>query len=224
MKLLIIEGNVSQTLTTTRYLRNEGFFCDTARTYKDALHKIEAFQYDCIVLDPCLPDGQGFNLIKYLRQDEKRAGVIIVSEQASLQDKITGFDAGADDFMTKPLNLQELTARIKALLRRKYNEGKNSMLVKSLKIDLNSHAVSCKGKGVSLSKYEYNLLFTLAVHRNHIVSLHILSEQLFDGPSEKAPSANAVYAHVKNLKRKLRELGCPGLIRTVYSRGYTFAI
>jgi len=89
-----------------------------------------------------------------------------------------------------------------------------------MRIELDAHTVSCKGQLLDFRKHEYHLFLFLAMNRNHIVPVHAIAEQLFDGPSEKAPGANYVYGHIKNLKRKLRECGCPHLIQTVYGVGY----
>lgn len=220
MKLLIIEKDPLLLTRITRYFRKEGFLCDTAHSFRYALQKIESYQYDCMVLDPGLGDGDGFKLIHFVREDARRTGVIVISDQGSPEAKIVALNAGADDYMTKPIHLSELGARVKALLRRKYNQGNNTVEVSCMRIELDAHTVTCKGKMLDLRKHEYHLFVFLAMNKNHIIPTQTIAEQLFDGPSEKAPGANYVYGHIKNLKRKLRECGCPQLIRTVYGVGY----
>jgi DNA-binding response OmpR family regulator len=202
MKLLIIEKDPLLLSRITRHFRKEGFLCDTANSYRHALQKIENYQYDCMILEPELGDGDG------------------ISDQGSPEAKIVALNAGADDYMTKPLDLSELGARVKALLRRKYNQGNHTILVSCMRIELNANTVICKGKTLELRKHEYHLFVFLAMNKNHIVPTQAIAEQLYDGPSERAPGANYVYGHIKNLKRKLRECGCPHLIRTVYGVGY----
>ena len=220
MKLLIIEKDPLLLTRITRHFRKEDFICDTANSYRQALQKIENYQYDCLILEPELNDGDGRRLISYIREDARKTGVIVISDQGSPSAKIVALNAGADDYMTKPLNLQELGARVKALLRRKYNQGNNTVQVSCMRIELDAHTVSCKGKELELRKHEYHLFLFLAMNKNHIIPTQTIAEQLYDGPSEKAPGANYVYGHIKNLKRKLRECGCPHLIRTVYGVGY----
>jgi len=220
MKLLIIEKDPLLLSRITRHFRKEGFLCDTANSYRHALQKIENYQYDCMILEPELGDGDGRRLILYNREDARKTGVIVISDQGSPEAKIVALNAGADDYMTKPLDLSELGARVKALLRRKYNQGNNTILVSCMRIELNASTVICKGKTLELRKHEYHLFVFLAMNKNHIVPTQAIAEQLYDGPSERAPGANYVYGHIKNLKRKLRECGCPHLIRTVYGVGY----
>jgi len=220
MKLLIIEKDPLLLTRITRHFRKEDFICDTANSYRQALQKIENYQYDCMILEPELNDGDGRRLILYLREDSRKTGVIVISDQGSPAAKIVALNAGADDYMTKPMDLSELGARVKALLRRKYNQGNNTIQVSCMRIELDASMVICKGKTLELRKHEYHLFVFLAMNKNHIIPTQTIAEQLYDGPSEKAPGANYVYGHIKNLKRKLRECGCPHLIRTVYGVGY----
>jgi DNA-binding response OmpR family regulator len=224
MKLLVIENESALLARITRHFRKEHFFCDVATGYLHALQKIESYRYDCIILDPALPDGDGLTLIKRLREDEWRSGVIVVSERSLPEDKIAALNSGADDYMTKPFHLPELSARVRALVRRKYNQGSGIIEVNALRIELNSHTVSCGGEALDLSKTEYNLFLYLVMNRNHIVPLQSIVEHLFDGPSEKAPGPNYVYGHIKNLKRKLKGTGCPAVIRAVYGVGYRLQV
>jgi len=220
MKLLVIEDERSLLASITRYFRKEHFLCEEATTFEEALEKIENFQYDCIILDINLPGGSGLQLLKFLRQDKKRDGVIIVSSRDSLDDKITGLDHGADDYLTKPFHLPELSARVKSLLRRKYNEGNATVDLYGLHIDLTSRAVSMGGLAVPLTKLEYDLLVFLITNKNRVVSRQAIAEHLYDGPGDQAPGPEFVYSHIKNLKRKLKEKGCKEIIQTVYGLGY----
>src|SRR5579872_5097249 len=123
MKLLIIEDERSLLESILQYFKREKFLCETAGSYDEGIRKTEDFQYDCIILDINLPGGSGLQLLKYLRQNKKGDGVIIISARDSLDDRIAGLDLGADDYLTKPFHLSELNARVKALIRRKYTEG-----------------------------------------------------------------------------------------------------
>ena len=220
MKLLIIEKDPILLTRITRHFRKEGFLCDNANAYRYALQKIESYQYDCMIIDPDLGDGDGIDLIRAVREDARKTGVIVISDRDTPEAKIAALNSGADDYMTKPVPLPELSARVKALLRRKYNQGNNTVQVNCMRIELDAHTVTCKGQLLDFRKHEYHLFLFLAMNKNHIVPVQAIAEQLFDGPSEKAPGANYVYGHIKNLKRKLRECGCPHLIQTVYGVGY----
>ncbi|HLI93874.1 MAG TPA: response regulator transcription factor, partial [Puia sp.] len=214
MKLLVIEDEPSLLASITRYFRKEQFLCDEATTFGEALQKIEDFQYDCIILDINLPGGSGLQLLKLLRSDKKSDGVIIISAKDSLDDKITGLDNGADDYLTKPFHLPELSARVKSLFRRKYSAGNPSIDVNGLHIQLGSRIVVSAGQALALTKMEYDLLLFLATNKNRVVSRQAIAENLFDGPSDQAPGPEFVYSHIKNLKRKLKEGGCNEMIQT----------
>ncbi|HEV2354206.1 MAG TPA: response regulator transcription factor [Puia sp.] len=224
MKLLVIEDEQSLLASITRYFRKEQFLCEQATTFSEALQKIEDFQYDCIILDINLPGGSGLELLKILRNDKKRDGVIIISARDSLDDKITGLDNGADDYLTKPFHLSELSARVKSLFRRKHTDGNPSIDVNGLHIHLGSRIVVSAGRSLALTKIEYDLLLFLATNKNRVVSRQAIAENLFDGPSDQAPGPEFVYSHIKNLKRKLKERGCNEMIQTVYGLGYKLVV
>jgi DNA-binding response OmpR family regulator len=220
MKLLVIEDEPSLLNSILRYFRQEQFVCDQAGDFSEALRRMEDSPYDCIILDINLPGGSGLQLLKYLREDKKKDGVIIISARSSLDDKIMGLDYGADDYLTKPFHLPELSARVKALLRRKYGEGNAELSLGELRIDLSARTVIVRDQPVALGKIEYNLLVFLATNKNRVVSQQAIAEHLYEGPSDQAPGPEFVYSHIKNLKRKLKEKGCPEIIQTVYGLGY----
>lgn len=220
MKLLVIEDEPSLLNSIIRYFRQEQFLCEGVGSFNDALERIENNQYDCIILDINLPGGSGLQLLKYLREDKKKDGVIIISARNSLDDKIIGLDYGADDYLTKPFHLPELSARVKALLRRKYSDGGGALDLEGLHIDLAARTVTTEGQLVALSKIEYDLLIFLVTNKNRVVSRQAIAEHLYEGPSDQAPGPEFVYSHIKNLKKKLKEKGCPEIIQSVYGLGY----
>ena len=224
LKLLVVEDEPSLLNSITRYFRQEQFICEGVSNYPDALARIDDIPYDCIILDINLPGGSGLQLLKYLRQDKKKDGVIIISARNSLDDKVMGLDYGADDYLTKPFHLSELSARVKALLRRKYSDGNPALDLQVLRIDLASRSVTTEGQLVGLSRLEYDLLVFLVTNKNRVVSRQAIAEHLFDGPVEQAPGPEFVYSHIKNLKRKLKEKGCPDIIHTVYGLGYKLVV
>ena len=225
MKLLVVEDEPSLLNSIIRYFRQEQFICEGVSHFTDALQRIEDTDYDCIILDINLPGGSGLQLLQYLRQDKKKDGVIIISARNSLDDKILGLDYGADDYLTKPFHLPELSARVKALLRRKYSDGNAIVDIDSLRIDLASRTVATQGgQPVALSKIEYDLLLFLVTNKNRVVSRQAIAEHLYDGPSDQAPGPEFVYSHIKNLKRKLKEKACPEIIQTVYGLGYKLVV
>lgn len=224
MKLLIVEDETSLLRSILEYFTQETFLCEGVTTFSDAINKIDDFNYDCIILDINLPDGNGLKLLEYLRNDKKKDGVIIISAKDSLDDKIAGLDLGADDYVTKPFHLSELNARVKALIRRKYGEGASLLEMGNIKLNLTSRSATCSDKPLNLTKNEFNLLAYLFSNQNRVISKQAIAEHIYGDQSDNMPSFDFVYTQMKNLKRKLKEKGCDDLIETVYGLGYKLSL
>src|SRR5690242_20383764 len=152
MKLLVVEDETSLLQSIQEYFTQEEFLCEGVTTYVAVIEKMEVFNYDFIILDINLPDGSGFKLLQYLRQNKKEDGVVIISARGSLDDKITGLNLGADDYLTMPFHLSELNARVKALIRRKYAQGAAILELGNLQLDLLTRTVTCNKQPVVLTK------------------------------------------------------------------------
>jgi DNA-binding response OmpR family regulator len=220
MKLLVIENEHRLLESIVQYFNLETFSCDTAGSYEEGIWKIKVFQYNCIILNINLAGGNGPLIFKFLRQDKRREGVIIISHRDTVEDRIYGLNLGADDYLAKPFQLPELNARVRALIRRKYAQGANVLQVGSLKANMQLRTVLCADYPVPLSKNEFNLLLYLMTNKNRIVPIQAIAEHLHNGPSEQILSFDAVYTHIKNLKKKLKEKGCQEIIHSVYGLGY----
>lgn len=220
MKLLVVEDEQPLLRSIVDYFTEEDFLCEGAATFSDALRQIENFDYDCIILDINLPGGSGFDLLNYLRSDKKEDGVIIISARNSLDDKLAGLNLGADDYLTKPFHLSELSARVKALLRRKYSKGSNFIDCNNIRIHLDLRSVTCNEHPLMLTKNEYDLLLYLVTNKNRVVSKKAIAEHLFGEQSDNLSSLDFVYSHIKNLKKKLKEKCADEMIKTVYGVGY----
>ena len=220
MKILIIEDERELSNSMVQYLSEEKYLCEVAPTFKDALHKIEQFNYDCILLDITLPDGNGLKILEELKRNNKQDGVIIISAKNSLDDKIMGLQIGADDYLTKPFHLSELTARIYSIIRRKQFQNSNIVKQGDLQIDLLSKSVSAKGKIIPLTKKEFDLLIYFIGNKNRVLSKSTLAEHLSGDFADMLDNHDFVYAHVKNLKKKLAEGGIDQFLKTVYGTGY----
>ncbi len=220
MKLLVIEDEHSLLESIVQYFSLESFTCDTADSYEEGFWKIKVFQYNCIILNPNIAHSNWPLIFKFLGQEKRRDGVIIISNQDTVDDKIHGLKLGADDYLAKPFQLTELNARVRALIRRKYAQGANVLQVGPLKADLQSRTLQCAENPVPLSDHEYNLLLLLMTNKNRIVPLQHIAEHLHNGPSEQILSFDSVYTHVKNLKKKLKQKGCQEIIHSVYALGY----
>lgn len=220
MNILIIEDERELSLNIAAYLKNESYVCDIAANYREALSKIEVYDYDCILLDLMLPDGDGLKLLEILRQENKQDGVIIISAKDAIEDKISGLKLGADDYLPKPFHLSELGARIYSIIRRKKFGSSNTLEINELRIDLLSKSVNVANTAVPLTKKEFDLLLFLIGNKNRVISKAALAEHLSGDMADMMDNYDFVYSHIKNLKKKLAEAGCEDYIRTSYGMGY----
>jgi DNA-binding response OmpR family regulator len=224
MKVLIIEDEKSLCDSITSYLKQENFICDAVNNYATAIEKIEWFEYDCILLDINLPGGSGLNILKQLKENKKMDGVLIISARNSLEDKITGLQLGADDYLSKPFHLSELVARITAIIRRRNSGGNNLMQFNELIIDTVARTVLVKQKIIDLTRKEYQLLLYFAYNKGRVISKNAIAEHLWGDDMEGAGNFDFIYTHVKNLRKKLIAAGCADYIQSVYGMGYKFSV
>lgn len=220
MKILIIEDEEELSGSITEYLSLESYLCERASTFHEAMDKIGVYHYDCILLDITLPDGNGLKILEELKKDNKQDGVIIISAKNALDDKIKGLTIGADDYLTKPFHLSELTARIYSVIRRKQFNNSNIVRQGNLEIDLLAKTVAVNNETIALTKKEFTLLMYFIGNKNRVLSKSILAEHLSGDFADMLDNHDFVYAHVKNLKKKLYDAGCDSFLRTVYGTGY----
>ncbi len=224
MRILIVEDEKELSRSMVKYLQQENYLCDTAYSFVEAMNKVETYEYDCILLDISLPDGNGLKVLEALKNDRKTDGVIIISAKDSLDDKITGLKLGADDYLPKPFHLSELSARIEAVIRRKSFQGSNTFVVNELSFDLSARVVSVNGIPVDLTRKEYDLLLYLASSKNRVISKNAIAEKISGESADVYDNFDFIYAHIKNLKKKLTAAGCEDYIESVYGIGYKFTI
>jgi len=220
MKILIIEDEKELAKDITQYLKNENYLCELAFDYQEALDKIYAYEYDCILLDLMLPGGDGLTILNELKKLNKQDGVIIISAKNSTEDKVSGLKLGADDYLAKPFHLSELSARIHSLIRRRQFDSSNIIVQNELAIDTQSKTVTVNNHQVSLTKKEYDLLLFFIGNKNRVLSKGALAEHLSGDLADIFDNHDFVYAHVKNLKRKLKEGGYGDYLQTIYGTGY----
>ncbi|GHN01777.1 DNA-binding response regulator [Cytophagales bacterium WSM2-2] len=220
MKVLLIEDEQELADSIIHYLKGNDFVCEWANSTEEALDKIAAHIYDCILLDLMLPDGNGFEILKELKKKNRNEGVIIISAKETLQSKIEGLTLGADDYLTKPFHISELLARILALVRRKNFKGNNLVHFQEIEIDILSKAVKIGSTPVDLTKKEMDLLLFMIGNQNRVLSKSTIAEHLSGDMADMLDNHDFVYAHIKNLKKKLHEAGCNDYIKTVYGLGY----
>lgn len=220
MKVLIVEDEIELAKSIVEYLSEESYLCEVASTFSEAMHKIDIYQYDCILLDITLPDGNGLRILEELTKANKQDGVIIISARNSVEDKINGLKLGADDYLTKPFHLSELTARIYSIIRRKQFNNSNIIKKDELEIDLRAKTVAVNNKPIALTKKEFDLLIYFIGNKNSILSKSNLAEHLSGDFADMFDNHDFVYAHIKNLKKKLSDAGYEHYIKTVYGTGY----
>jgi DNA-binding response OmpR family regulator len=223
MKILIIEDEKSLSESIAAYLKQENFICDAVSNYQSAIEKVEMFDYDCILLDIGLPGGNGLGVLRELKVNNKMDGVLIISARNSLEDKVTGLQLGADDYLPKPFHLSELGARIMAIIRRKKINGNNLLRFNGLAIDTLARSVSVNGHDVDLTRKEYQLLLYFIYNRGRVVSKNAIAEHLWGDEMGSAASHDFLYTHIKNLRKKLLAPGGEDYIQSIYGVGYKFA-
>lgn len=220
MKILIVEDEHSISDSIAKFLKSDGYLCEQAFTLADALMKVGSYDYDCVLLDLMLPDGDGMEVLRRVRERNQGTGVIIVSAKGSVDDRIAGIETGADDYMPKPFSLAELKVRIFALMRRRYANSEDLMRVGDVVIDMKQKQATGAGKPLNLTPTEYELLLYLACNKGKVLSKMDIAEHLTGELADMMDNFNFVFAHIKNLKHKLKAAGCTNHIRTVYATGY----
>jgi len=222
MKILIVEDEKELSKSVASYLSDQGYLCDRALDFHTAIQKVESFEYDCILLDITLPDGNGLNVLRELKKNKKTDGVIIISARDSIEERIEGLNLGADDYLPKPFHLSELGARIAAVIRRRRFEGNSILETGDLRIDTIDKTVLANGNLLDLTKKEYDLLLFLVSNKNRVISKNAIAEHISGEEAEVFDNFDFLYAHIKNLKKKMTAAGCPDYIRTIYGMGYKF--
>jgi len=200
MRLLIIEDDPLLLRSLSAGLREEGYAVDTAADGEDGLFKAVSQTYDCIVLDGMLPVFDGWEVLRRLRV-EKTTPVLMLTARDAVPDRIRGLDCGADDYLTKPFDSDELLARIRALIRRSSGQASNRVEIGGVVIDTAARNVSLRGEIVALTPREYSLVEYLARHRGSVVNRTELYEHLFDEDDDTL--SNLLDVHVSNIRKKL---------------------
>mgnify|MGYP001347528479 CR=1 FL=1 len=220
MKVLLIEDEKELAKSIQSYLSDNDFICEWVYTVVEALEKISSHEYDCILLDLSLPDGNGFEILEDIKRLKKTEGVIIISAKETLESRIEGLKLGADDYLTKPFHLSELLVRIQALIRRKIFKGNNIVDFNEIQIDIISKTVKILDKKVDVTKKEIDLLLFLIGNKNKVLSKSAIAEHLSGDMADMLDNHDFVYAHIKNLKKKLNDAGSGDYIKSVYGLGY----
>jgi len=222
MKILIVEDEYALYESIFAYFIGEGNICEHAPNFNTAREKIALYSYDCIMLDLGLPDGDGLDLLSKIKSLGKKDGVLIISARHSLDDRLSGLDIGADDYLVKPFHLSELKARVSAIVRRKNFDGDNVISFREIKVDVSAMKVTVNDKSLTLTRKEFDLMVYLLSNKNKVVTKNAMAEHLWGDEMDLSDDFDFIYTHVKNLKKKLAETGAKDYIKSVYGIGYKF--
>lgn len=220
MKLLIIEDEMSLQELMATTLKKEGYVVETAYDFSTAADKLGSYNYDCILLDINLPDGNGLDILSRIKSSGNPVNVIIISARDSIDDKIKGLELGADDYLAKPFHLAELVARIRSVTRRSRNGGELAYKLGNVSLDEASQRLTVAGKEVSLLKKEFEILKYFMMRPGHVVDKAVLAEAVWGDHADQSDDFQYVYAQMKNLRRKLSDAGADVEIKSIYGFGY----
>ena len=224
MKILVIEDEADMRDVIVASLKKELYLVETAHDFMSAQEKLSMYDYDCILLDIMLPGGSGLTILEELRKVKKQKNVIVISAKNSVDDKVTGLNLGADDYLAKPFHLAELTARVKSLIRRKTLDGQNIIDVKNISINLDDRIVSIDGETVALNRKEFDILTYFVSNKNRLINKTALAEHIWGDYIDQADDFEFIYSQIKNLRKKLKDAGADIQIQAVYGLGYKFVV
>ena len=223
MKILIVEDEKVIRESIVTYMTDERYLCEIAVDYMSALEKIEMYEYDCILLDITLPGGNGLSLLKELKSINRLDGVLIISARNAIDDRVEGLNLGADDYLTKPFHLPELSARVASIIRRKKFDGNNEIIFNEISIDTFAKTISIKNSPLELTRREYDLILFFVTNKNRVISKNAIAEHLWGDEMDAIDNFDFIYTHIKNLRKKLTDVGGKDYIHSIYGMGYKFS-
>lgn len=222
MRILLVEDEPDVAQMLAKGLREQSYAVDVASDGESALYQALLNSYDLIILDIMLPLKDGFAVCRELRAAELSVAILMLTARDDVHDRITGLDAGADDYLIKPFDFHELLARVRALLRRGHRLLPEILEIADLKIDTRSHEVSRAATRIELTAKEYALLEYLARRANQVVSRLDIAEHVWDENFD--PFSNLIEVYIQRLRRKIDDGREPKLIRTLRGEGYRLAV
>ncbi|PIB36400.1 DNA-binding response regulator [Reichenbachiella sp. 5M10] len=224
MKVLLTEDNLELQNNIVTYLKNEGILCECADSIAACKEKLISFDYDVLILDRMLPDGDGMDIIPFVKARNISSAILIASAKNEINDKVDGLNLGADDYITKPYFMTELIARLKALYRRNKLDGNQILHLGNISIDTDKQEVIVDQTPVTLTKKEYDLLVYIYANKNRVLTKLAIAEHLWGDYTDTLGSLDFVYQHIKNLRKKIISAGGNDFIQTVYGSGYKYAL
>ena len=220
MKILIVEDDPSLQEIITSFLEKKLYVVENATTFRSAFSKVSVYDYDCILLDIMLPDGNGLSLLEELKKMNKAGNVIILSAKDSVDDKVAGLELGADDYLAKPFHLAELNARIHSVIRRKVLHGDSYISLGNVRVNTETFEAFVNDSKLELNRKEFDILCYFMTRSGHLVDKTRLAEAVWGDHIDQVDSFDFIYAQIKNLRKKMNESGAEIEIRAVYGIGY----
>ena len=218
MKILLAEDEVDLNNVVTRYLKKNGYSVDSVLDGEEALDYLEYGEYDLVILDIMMPKVDGFEVIKKLRDKGNHTSVLMLTARDSADDKVKGLDLGADDYIVKPFDFNELMARIRAVVRRKYGNSSNKLVIGDLILDTSEKSVTRAGKQIELTGKEYEVLEYLMQSKNRILSRDQIKEHVWNFDYEG--DSNIIDVLIKNIRKKIDIEDGKQIIYTKRGLGY----
>ena len=222
MKILIIEDEPELREILIRSLEKERYIVEAASCLEDALEKVREYNYDCILLDIMLPDGNGLSLLREVKKLNRKENVIILSAKDSIDDKVEGLELGADDYLPKPFHLAELNARIKSVIRRNQQNGQMLVEYGNISINPDMYEVRIDNKLLDLNRKEYDILMYLMNRPDRLINKNTVAESVWGDHIDQVDNFDFIYAQIKNLRKKLKDANATPQIKAVYGFGYKF--
>lgn len=219
MRILFVEDDPNQRQPIHLALQRQGYTVDAVPDLKTAYWLINEIDYELLILDWLLPDGEGIELCRYYRQRQKTAPILFLTAKDTTADKVTGLDVGADDYLIKPVDLLELLARIRALRRRSHTWQGDELSVEGLTLNLETMKLSYQDRGIQLKSRDFQLLRYLMRHPRQVLSREQIENHLWEW--DESPESNAVAVRVKRLREQLRLVGVEDWLKTHYGSGYS---
>lgn len=224
MNILIVEDHKELAKELVDFLSKNGYLCKTVVNCEEALEEVHSNTYDVMLLDLGLPDGDGFDVLKAVRKAQSKMAVIVITARGELNDKIDGLQLGADDYLTKPFALTELSARLFAVIRRIHGFTANELQVHGFTIQLQDYKVCYNDITINLTKKEFDIFQYLVLNKNRVITRLQLTEHVWGDVLELNSDSNFIDVHVRNLRKKLDKHTKIEWFETVRNVGYRINI
>ena len=220
MKLLVVEDNQELLDIIVVTLIKEKYQCEKATTFQEANEKIHLYTYDILIIDINLPGGSGLDLIRYAKKLVPVTGIVVISARNSLENKIEGLEIGADDYITKPFDMAELVARVKALLRRRNFKGSETITYNQITIDTAKRVVLVNNQEVEFTRSEFDILLFFFSNPGRVLTKETIAEHIWGDNMDLVDSFDFIYSHIRNIRKKITTNGVKIPIKAVYGMGY----